>query len=233
MKKTIILLLTSLTLTLQGCFFATGAAVGAAAIAIVYDHRTVDSILQDQRIDREVLRQIHNNSELRNSSHISVTSFGQVVLLTGEAPTPALRKKVEETAWTVPGIIRIYNAITIQGPTSALSQTNDAWITTKIKSEMLTTKGLKATSIKVVTENGTVYLLGTVTRRQEQIAVDIARHTAGVQKVVKIFQYEEETSSTQSANPGPAQNIQTSEGSSATTHPIEEESQALIPDITA
>ncbi len=188
MKKSKLLLMALLTLALQGCFFVAGAAAGAAAITIVYDHRTVDSILQDQRIDRDIQRKINANFELRNTTHISVTSFGQVVLLTGEAPTQALRRKVEETAWTVHGIVRIFNAITIEGPTSTLTHASDTWITTKIKTEMIAAVGLKSASIKVVTENGTVYLMGNVTRKQAEVATDIARHTAGVQKVVKIFQ---------------------------------------------
>jgi osmotically-inducible protein OsmY len=229
MKKTKILLIALITLTLQSCFFIAGAAAGAAAITIVYDHRTVDSILQDQRIDREVLRKIRDNPELHDNTHISVTSFGQVVLLTGEAPTPALRKQVEETAWSVKGITRIYNAITIQGPTSTLTQASDTWITTKIKTEMLATKGLKSASIKVVTENGTVYLMGTVTRKQEQMVVDIARHAAGVQKVVKIFQYNEETAAQTKPTEAPVVEATQSREplSSAQTHPMEE-TQALV-----
>ena len=226
------LVLTLITLTLQSCFFAAGAAVGAAAITIVYDHRTVDSILQDQKIDREVLRKFHDDPELHDNTHISVTSFGQVVLLTGEAPTAELRKKAESTAWTVHGIKRIYNAIAIQGPTSALSQTNDTWITTKIKTTMLAKQGLKSASIKVVTENGTVYLMGTLTHQQEQVVVDIARHTSGVQKVVKIFQYDEDYQKTSKSDaPVTSLNDDNSNGndslSLATTHPVED-SQPLI-----
>lgn len=180
-----------LALTLQSCFFVAGAAAGAAAVAIVYDQRNVESILQDQKIAREVLHRIQDDTELRDNTHINVTSFGQVVLLTGEAPDAELRKQAEEVARTVRGIKRIYNAIIIQGPTSSLSHASDAWITTKIKTEMLATKGLKSASIKVVTENGTVYLMGTVTREQEDIILNIVKHTHGVEKVVKIFQLHE------------------------------------------
>jgi osmotically-inducible protein OsmY len=234
MKKLSLVLIAFLALNLQGCFFIAGAAAGAAAIAIVYDHRTMDSILQDQRIDRDIQRKIHDDPELRDNTHISVTSFGQVVLLTGEATTPELRKKAEETAWTVHGITRIYNAITIQEPTSALSHANDSWITAKIKTEMLSAKGLKPASIKVVTENGTVYLMGTVTHEQETTVVDIARHTSGVQKVVKIFQYETKTSESDvKASKPPVQTLSSNQQddplSTATTHPVDDE-QPLIQD---
>ena len=230
-KKIAGLALVILSLTLQGCFFVAGAAAGAAAIAIVYDQRTVDSILQDQRIAREAQNKIHNNPELRNNTHINVTSFGQVVLLTGETPTAALRNQVEEITRSVKGIVRIYNAITIQDPTSALTQASDSWITAKIKTDILATKGLKSASIKVITENGSVYLMGTITAAQENNIINIARHTAGVQKVVKIFQYEE----TDSSPPYTQKNVKPLTSpqpdallDEATTHPLDE-NQPLIP----
>jgi osmotically-inducible protein OsmY len=92
-------------------------------------------------------------------------------------------------AHSVADVKRIYNEITIQGPTSSLTRTSDAWITTKIKSQMLATDDLQSGTIKVLTENGAVYLMGVVTHDQADMSVDIARQVSGVQKVVKIFQY--------------------------------------------
>jgi osmotically-inducible protein OsmY len=112
-----------------------------------------------------------------------------VVLLTGEANTPEIRQQAEEAAHTVADITQVYNQLTIQGPSSSLSRTSDSWITTKIKTQMLATKGLQSGTIKVVTENGAVYLMGIVSRDQADTSVNIARQVSGVQKVVKIFQY--------------------------------------------
>lgn len=178
-----------LTFTLQGCIFVAGAAAGAAAIAVVYDHRTIKSTLEDTSIANKIADKIKSVPELKNDSHIEVAVFNRVVLLAGETPTPALRQQAEELARTVPGTVKIYNQITIQGPTSSLTRTSDSWITTKIRGEMLATENLKSSSIKVVTENGVVYLMGIVKREQADTAVDIARQVSGVQKVVKIFQY--------------------------------------------
>lgn len=179
-----------ITAHLEGCVFVAGAAAGAAAIAVVYDHRTITNTLKDTRIANRVSRKIgvllmgH-----RDESHIEVTVFNGIVLLTGETPTQALRQQAEEAAISSPGIKRVYNQITIQGPTSTLTRTSDSWITTKVKSKMLATENLKSGSIKVVTENGVVYLMGLVHRKQADVAVEIARRISGVQKVVKIFQY--------------------------------------------
>ncbi|RDI44760.1 BON domain-containing protein [Aquicella lusitana] len=178
-----------LAFSLQGCIFVAGAAAGAAAIAIVYDHRTIENTLQDTRIANKIADKINKVPALRDESHIEVTVFNRVVLLTGETPNPAWRQQAEDIAKSDPEISRVYNQITIQGPTSTLTRTSDSWITTKIKGQMLATEDLKSSSIKVVTENGVVYLMGIVNRQQADIAVDIARQVSGVQKVVKIFQY--------------------------------------------
>lgn len=187
MKKLFILI--GLTFSLQGCIFVVGAAAGAAGIAVVYDHRKVEQTLKDQNLANTANREIKSVSALRNDSHVEATAFNQILLLTGQTPTAALRQRAENQVKNISGIKRIYNQITIQGPTSSLTRASDAWITTKIRSEMLATEGLKSSSIKIETENGAVYLMGSVTREQADISVDIARQVTGVQKVMKIFQY--------------------------------------------
>jgi len=176
-------------LSLQGCFFIAGAAAGAAAVAVVYDHRKIEKILLDERIAKNAADKLRANEELHNNSHIEVNCFNQQVLLTGETTTPEFREEAEEIVQSVPDIKRVYNQISIKGPASALTQASDSWITAKIKTQMLATKGMQSSTIKVVTENGTVYLMGSVTRDQADIAVSIARQISGVQRVMKIFQY--------------------------------------------
>jgi osmotically-inducible protein OsmY len=179
----------SLSFTLQSCIFIAGAAAGAAAIAVVYDHRTLKSSLEDQQITNIAAKKIKAVPALRDESHIEVTTFSHVVLLTGETPNPQWRHQAEEITKSIPGITRIYNQITIQGPNSSLTRASDSWITAKIKSQMLAVQNLKSSDIKVVTENGSVYLMGFVTYQQADIAVNIARQVSGVQKVVKVFRY--------------------------------------------
>jgi osmotically-inducible protein OsmY len=187
MKKIIALI--TVTLSLQGCIFVVGAAAGAVAVSAVYDHRKVEQVTQDNNTNNKVIDKINAVPGLKENSHISVTTFNKVVLLTGEANTPEIRQQAEEAAHTVADITQVYNQLTIQGPSSSLSRTSDSWITTKIKTQMLATKGLQSGTIKVVTENGAVYLMGIVSRDQADTSVNIARQVSGVQKVVKIFQY--------------------------------------------
>jgi len=187
MKKIITIL--ALVLSLQSCIFVVGAAAGAAGVAVVYDHRKLEKVLQDQKIANSATDKIKSVEELNENTHISVTCFNQVVLLTGEANTPAYRQEAEDLVKSVPAVNHVYNEITIKGPSSSLTRASDSWITAKIKTQMLATKGLQSGTIKVVTENGSVYLMGMVSQHQANIAVEIARSVSGVQRVVKIFQY--------------------------------------------
>lgn len=173
---------------LQGCATAvvTGAATGAA---VVHDRRTAGSVIEDQTIEVKALRIIFENEELWKQVHANVTSYNMVVLITGEAPSVELRAEVERLVRGLPKVRDVHNELTIAAPSSMLTRSSDALITSKIKTFILTDKGLDPTRIKVVTENGVVYLMGLVSRREAQLATDVASGTSGVQRVVRIFEY--------------------------------------------
>lgn len=176
-----------ISLLLSGCIFVAGAAAGAAGVAVVYDHRHLEKILQDQKIAHQIAKRLQTSPALAHS--VSVTSFNQIVLLTGEVPSPLLQQQAGHMAAGVPDVKRVYNQISVRGPVSSLTRASDTWITAKIKTEMLATKDLASGTIKVVTENGSVYLMGIVSREQASKAVDIARRVSGVQRVIRIFAY--------------------------------------------
>jgi osmotically-inducible protein OsmY len=191
MKNLLAILLIFPVLALQGCFFAAGAAAGAAAVTIVHDHRKVENIVLDNKIAYNAAEKIRNDPRFKES-HIEVSCFNQVVLLVGQTPSLNLRQEAEETVRAVPNVTRIYNQITIKAPTSSMIRASDSWITAKIKTQLLATKGMQSSTIKVITENGTVYLMGIVTKEQGEIAATIASQVTGVQRVMKIFQYTRE-----------------------------------------
>lgn len=185
-----IITIIALSLSLQSCILVVGAAAGAASMAAVYDHRKLEQVSQDQRIANYISNRIKTDPNLgQDTTHIDVTSFNRVVLLSGQTVSPSLRQQAEEIAHRTNDVTKVYNEIAVKGPSSSLTRASDSWITTKIKTEMLATKGLQSGSIKVITENGSVYLMGIVTHEQADISVDIARQVSGVQRVVKIFQY--------------------------------------------
>lgn len=187
MNKKLIAL--AVALLLPGCVFVAGAAAGAAGVAVVYDHRKLSSILQDQQLATDISNRIDASSLLKKGGQVSVTCFNRIVLLTGEVSNSAIRHQAGRIAADTQDVKKVYNQITVRGLTSSLTHASDTWITAKIKTQMLATKDLESGTIKVVTENGSVYLMGIVTREQADMAVDIARRVSGVQRVVKIFSY--------------------------------------------
>ena len=184
-KKIIASLLCALAL--QGCMaFIAGAAIGGV---VVFEGRNWRQQNIDNRITVEAEKKLNADEELHNSSRIIVSSYNGDLLLAGQAPTPLLKQRAEEDLRYVPGVKRVYNEISIGGPISTLTESSDAWVTTKIKTEMLANANLRSSSIKVITENGTVFLMGMVTKTQGSIAADIARESSVVQRVVTLFSY--------------------------------------------
>jgi osmotically-inducible protein OsmY len=180
------LLCAALLLSLQGCV---GIVVGSAVMGAVAsaDRRTLGAQTDDKSITVKAELQIPKVAG--PDAHVNVASFNRRVLLTGEVHDEASKNAVERTTRAIDGVIAVDNQLTIGGPATYTSRSSDALITTKIKSGLVEMKTISATSFKVVTENGTVYLMGRVTQREGQIAADIARGTSGVTQVVKMFEY--------------------------------------------
>ena len=122
-------------------------------------------------------------------SHINVSTYNKVVLLTGEVATSELRTLAGNTARNYKGVRQVYNELKLQGSSSLLARTNDSWLTTKVKSKLLANKEIVSGEIEVVTESGIVYLMGIVSRDTADRAAAVASHTVGVVKVVRVFEY--------------------------------------------
>lgn len=185
--KLLLLLLVPLIL-LQGCAAAvvTGAATGAA---VVHDRRSAGTVLDDQGIEIKSSGVLFNNKKIYDQSHINVTSYNGVVLLTGETPTEELKQQAAKEVKVIPKVRRINNEILIAAPSSLPSRTSDAWITSKIKAKLTADKYIDPFFVKVVTEHGIVYLMGLVSHAEADRIVGIVTQSAGVQRVVKIFEY--------------------------------------------
>jgi osmotically-inducible protein OsmY len=165
-------------------FFLAGAAGGY----IVYDDRSIHSLEKDARIFHVAHTQYVKNPQLRYA-HLRVSSFKQIVLLTGQCDNATQRALAEKIARSAPNVRKIYNQITIEAPSNSWRRTQDSGITTNIRAHMLAKKNLESGAIKIITENGVVYLMGDVTHHQADLAVNVAREIPGVFKVVKVFHY--------------------------------------------
>lgn len=176
--------------SLSGCFplVAAGAAGGAL---VATDRRSAGTQLVDQQIE------LAANKVLRNSpvepAHIDVTSYNRRVLLTGEVPNEQGKQLAEQLVSRVENVGSIVNELQV-GPNASLTQrSSDTLITGRVKASFVDARDLYANAFKVVTENGTVYLMGRVTQREAERATDIARSVSGVQRVVRIFDIVGET----------------------------------------
>ncbi len=180
------LLLAALLPLLQGCFPVIAGGVGAGVV-MANDRRTSGIYIEDQSI--ELKAQSRLSEKLKDQVHINTTSFNLSVLLTGEAPTEALRTEAENIVKAIPNVRQVFNEIAIASPSSFSSRNNDSYITTKVKARMIDANKFNVIHVKVVTEASVVYLLGLVTHKEAEDATEIARTTSGVTKVVRLFEY--------------------------------------------
>lgn len=164
------------------------AGAGAAAV-VAHDRRTVGAFIDDGTIELKVSHAIGSDDALSGHAHINVTSMNGIVLLSGETPTPALRDRALAKARKVNGIRRIVDELRIAPPSSLGGRMHDTWITTKVKTELIDTRDLDSTRVKVVTEDNAVYLMGIVTHREADLATTTATGVGGVTRVVKLFEY--------------------------------------------
>ncbi|HEY5293535.1 MAG TPA: BON domain-containing protein [Burkholderiales bacterium] len=172
---------------LQGCVEMAVVGAGAAALASD-DRRSVGAQTEDKEIDLRGESRI--NDRFGDRAHINVTSFNRNVLLTGEAPDAAAKAQIEMIVRGIPNVRGVVNEIQAAGVSSYTARGNDSYLTSKVKARFVDNGGnFSVNQVKVVTEGSVVYLLGLVTRKEAEAAVEIARTTGGVQKVVRVFEY--------------------------------------------
>ncbi|NKQ12207.1 BON domain-containing protein [Pseudomonas sp. SST3] len=152
--------------------------------------RTIGSTIDDSLIETKAAVNIAKaHPDLDQGSHIVVASYNGVVLLAGQTPRTELKQMAEQAASSVQRVKRVHNELQVLKPSSALARSNDSWLTTKIKAQMLADASVPGSRIKVITENGIVYLLGLVTRQEGNRATSVVQGVSGVQRIVKLFEY--------------------------------------------
>jgi osmotically-inducible protein OsmY len=172
----------------SGCALvaATGVAAGTG-VAIAEDRRTSGIMLQDESIEFKSNRRI--KEKFGRKVHVEVTSFNRHVLLTGEAASATVKNKIEDIVRAVEDVRDVTNKIMVGVVRPLTARSHDALITSKVKARFINEGIFQANHVKVVTEDGVVYLLGLVDQEEGQNAVNIAKSTSGVRKVVQVFEY--------------------------------------------
>lgn len=176
-------------ISLQGCI--TTAVVTSAAVAtkVATDPRTTGVQIDDEILEEKVAYNINKDAQIKEEARINVVSYDGKVLLIGQASSLDVAENAKNLAAGAEGVSEIYNEIR-QGEKIGFAQiTKDSWITTQIKSKLLVNSEVKATEVKVVTENSEVFLMGKLSQTQANAAAEVARNVNGVSKVIKVFSY--------------------------------------------
>jgi osmotically-inducible protein OsmY len=160
---------------------------GAAAVSAIEDRRTSGTIIDDDSIEVATRRTLRER--FGENTHVSVTSLNRSVLLTGEVPDEARKAEVEKIVQGIANVRTVTNDLQIGVPSSLAARANDSLITARVKTRLLDASNVNPLHVKVVTESGVVYLMGIVTEQEANDAVEVARTTGSVIKVVKVFEY--------------------------------------------
>ena len=163
-----------------------------SGLSSLHEHRSSRILRNDERIETNAGVELNSHAGIRNNTHFNVTAYNGKVLITGEAPTAELRDKIVDIVRRISGVKLVHNEMVIAEPSSIASRSHDTVITTKVKSSLSNIKnlpGFDATRVKVVTENGVVYLMGLLHRNEAHVVAEIARRESGVKQVVMVFEY--------------------------------------------
>lgn len=179
-------LLAALMPALAGCFGVAVVGMGAGALMLA-DRRPSDTYLSDEAIELRAGNSI--GEKYGDKVHVNITSYNRTVLITGEVPDAATKADIGQIVAAKPNVKATQNELRISGLSAFGGRSNDALITSKVKGRFVDYGKFSANLVKVVTEGGTVYLMGLVTQREGDDATQIARETSGVLGVVRMFEY--------------------------------------------
>ena len=179
------ILLSCLMLTACGPMLIAGTAAG---VSIIHDRRSAGTVIDDNTIELVTYGRL-GEAPFYNTSHISTTAYNGYVLLVGQTPTQQDKQHAGKLASQVDNVKKVYNELRVGKVTGLAQRTKDAWITSAVKTRLVTDSNIDPTRVKVVTENGTVFLLGLVTHDEALTATQNAKKVSGVKKIIRIFEY--------------------------------------------
>ena len=187
MKKMLSAIALVATLGLSGCgsFLAT---MQSDTISDDLGERTLGQQLDDENIETKAVVNIHASDTAFSDAHLTVVSYNGYVLIVGQVQSEQLKAKAMQVVRNIRDVRRIYNELEVSAPSSAMTRTSDTWITAKVKSWLLGSSEIEGGRVKVVTENGVVYLMGLATRAEADRIAESTSDTAGVQRVVRLFE---------------------------------------------
>ncbi|MBL8397150.1 MAG: BON domain-containing protein [Candidatus Accumulibacter sp.] len=175
----------AILLQLQGCFPLVAAGATGGVLATV-DRRTLGTQTEDESIEWKARARV--NQRYGDEVHGNYTSFNRKVLISGEALNDEIKADTGRLVSGVPQVQEVHNELAVAPFSSFAARSNDAFITTKVKGRLVDDKNMNAVHVKVVTEASIVYLMGIVSQREANTAIQVARTTSGVRKVVSLLE---------------------------------------------
>lgn len=187
MKLVLLLLTFSMA---SGCTTILVETTGPEGIQEDPGKRTTGARIEDQSIETKVIVNMKSQEPQFKNANFDVVSHNGVVLIVGQVQSEQMKQRATEIAAEASTKIkRIHNELEIIGKTGLLARSNDAWISTKVRTQLLTDKSVPSSQVRVITKNGSVFLMGLVNQQQGDNAAALARNISGVTRVVKVFEY--------------------------------------------
>lgn len=162
-----------------------GGVIGGAMVAS--DRRTTGIQLEDESIEQRSATAMREN--FGTKERINITSYNRQVLITGEVSSDNVRRQVESLVGRVENVRAVVNELAIGQASSTSDRASDVLVVAKVKASMVDTEDVFANVFKVVSERGTVYLMGRVTQNEAKRATDVVRGIGGVKRVVRVFEF--------------------------------------------
>lgn len=182
LSKLLIAIIVAAQLSACGVIAVTGVAATATVMA---DRRSPGVQVIDKGIELQASGAF--DQKFGDNAHINVTSFNQKVLLTGEAKTVAIKKDAESYAKGMKNVRSVFNELIIGPNSSHTTRANDAYLESKIKTQMIFTQQLPSNSMVITAEGSSIYLIGILTQSEADLAKKIASNTNGVKDVYAYF----------------------------------------------
>ncbi|WGE89396.1 division/outer membrane stress-associated lipid-binding lipoprotein [Actinobacillus arthritidis] len=176
-------------LSLQGCIATAVVTSATVATKVATDPRSAGTQVDDEVLEERVAYNLNKDAQLKEETRINVVAYNGKVLLVGQAPNDSAVETAKNLAAGAEGVTEVYNEIRTGEKIGVGQISVDSWITTAIKSKLLVNSEVKSTEVKVITENGEVFLVGKLSPSQADAATEVARNVSGVNRVIKVINY--------------------------------------------
>jgi len=175
-----------LSLSLAGCSSFVASTTGAGPVGVVSGDRSFAQIITDNGIVKTAEINLYKLDPRFNFSRVNISSFHSVVLLTGQVPDGYLKQLAEQNVRSMTDVKAVHNYITVGPKADYNAIVQDGMVTANIRRNILLLKTIKDTRVKVVTESGTVYVMGRLMPSESVAIMDVLQRTPNISKIVSL-----------------------------------------------